>query len=163
MSITLNTPCVEATYLDYSFGNDGYPRKYCKRRKNTTSAITVLWEEKYGPIPEGHELDHLCRNKICINLDHIDVVTSVENNRRAHAKLTAKQVMRIKSRLLLGETKASLSRRFSVSYMTITFIERGRTWADIPPTFDDCPVNHGMGKLEECCTHPDKGCWAGSN
>jgi hypothetical protein len=36
-----------------------------------------------GPIPEGLHLDHLCRNKLCVNPDHLEPVTQAENNRRA--------------------------------------------------------------------------------
>lgn len=36
-----------------------------------------------GPIPEGLELDHLCRVTRCVNPAHLEAVTSTENNRRA--------------------------------------------------------------------------------
>jgi hypothetical protein len=38
-----------------------------------------------GPIPDGLELDHVCRNKLCCNPDHLEVVTHSENIRRWHA------------------------------------------------------------------------------
>ena len=34
-------------------------------------------------IPEGLELDHLCRNRRCVNPDHLEPVTKSENMRRA--------------------------------------------------------------------------------
>lgn len=36
-----------------------------------------------GPIPDGLELDHLCRNTICCNPDHLEPVTHRENMRRS--------------------------------------------------------------------------------
>lgn len=36
-----------------------------------------------GPIPDGLHIDHLCRNRKCVNPDHLEVVTITENNRRA--------------------------------------------------------------------------------
>lgn len=42
----------------------------------------VAWELANGPVPEGFELDHLCRNRACLNLDHLEVVTRRENVRR---------------------------------------------------------------------------------
>jgi hypothetical protein len=32
-----------------------------------------------GPIPQGLVLDHLCRNRRCVNPEHLEIVTSVEN------------------------------------------------------------------------------------
>ena len=40
-----------------------------------------------GPIPEGLELDHLCRNKKCVNPDHLEPVTHAENMRRCPSSL----------------------------------------------------------------------------
>lgn len=39
----------------------------------------------FGSIPEGLDLDHLCRVKICVNPFHLEPVTNAENVRRARA------------------------------------------------------------------------------
>lgn len=41
------------------------------------------YEHLVEPIPDGMELDHTCVNPRCVNPSHLDVVTSVENMRRA--------------------------------------------------------------------------------
>lgn len=46
-------------------------------------AHVVLWVRENGPVPDGHELDHLCRQRSCVNLDHLEPVTHAENTRRA--------------------------------------------------------------------------------
>lgn len=42
------------------------------------------WAYKHfvGPIPDGREVDHLCRVRHCVNPDHLEAVTSVVNNVR---------------------------------------------------------------------------------
>ncbi len=42
----------------------------------------MAWEEQVGPIPDDKEMDHLCMNKACVNINHLEVVTHAENMRR---------------------------------------------------------------------------------
>ena len=46
-------------------------------------AHRISYEEFVGPIPEGLVLDHLCRNRRCINPEHLEPVTNAENMRRS--------------------------------------------------------------------------------
>ena len=42
-------------------------------------AHRVAYEKAYGPIPEGLVIDHLCRNGLCVNPEHLEAVTRKEN------------------------------------------------------------------------------------
>lgn len=43
------------------------------------SSHRYAYELYIGPIPEGMQLDHLCRNRICCNPSHLEPVTCKEN------------------------------------------------------------------------------------
>jgi hypothetical protein len=45
-------------------------------------AHRLAHEHFVGPIPNGLVIDHLCRNKLCVNPTHLETVTSGENTIR---------------------------------------------------------------------------------
>lgn len=52
--------------------------------KKTYLAHRAAYELVNGPIPEGLDLDHLCRNKRCVNPSHLEPVTFLTNMRRRY-------------------------------------------------------------------------------
>src|SRR5579859_4768303 len=45
-------------------------------------AHRVEYEQRDGPIPDGLTLDHLCKERGCINPEYLEPVTLIENQRR---------------------------------------------------------------------------------
>ena len=54
-------------------------------------AHRVAYELYRGNIPEGLQIDHLCRVRHCVNPDHLEPVTAQENHRRGESGVKNKQ------------------------------------------------------------------------
>ena len=55
---------------------------YKRVGKQMKRAHILAYEDLVGPVPEGLELDHLCNNRLCINVEHLEAVTHKENMKR---------------------------------------------------------------------------------
>lgn len=68
----------------------GYGHIRCGSRTDGTRATVsvhrVAYEAFVGPIPDGHDIDHVCSVRSCVRPDHLEAVTHAENIRRASAR-----------------------------------------------------------------------------
>jgi hypothetical protein len=62
--------------------HDGYGQ-FCIRTGLVRRAHRVCWELMRGPIPDGLQIDHLCRTPSCVNPDHLEPVTPRVNTLRS--------------------------------------------------------------------------------
>lgn len=68
------TECIEAKTTTVV---NGYHKVRIKRKQ--FRAHRWAWELINGPIPEGLVIDHICRNRACVAIDHLRMVTQQEN------------------------------------------------------------------------------------
>lgn len=91
-------------------------------------AHRAVFELYRGPIPADLQLDHLCRNRACVNPDHLEPVTQTTNVRRGlRAKLTIQDARAIRAS---GEHYTVLMQRYGVSKATIHKVRAGTAWVD---------------------------------
>jgi hypothetical protein len=57
----------------------------------STRAHLHAWRSEHGEIPEGMEVDHLCRRRNCRALHHLELVTRSENELRKSWRYRAKR------------------------------------------------------------------------
>jgi HNH endonuclease len=102
----------------------GYGRMSHQGRKQFIHALA--YKEFIGPIPEGLEPDHLCKNPACFNPWHLELVSHPENTRRGRvAKLTHTDIAIIRA---LDEPHTVTAELFGVHPSTICDIRNNRRW-----------------------------------
>lgn len=117
---------------------DGYG--YFSLRGYSARAHRWSYELCNGPIPLGAVTDHLCRNRLCVRPDHLELVTPKENVVRGweagrtpcNRRLTAGQVVAIRALYASGGwTYGALAERYSVSRGLIGQIIRRVAWKGV--------------------------------
>lgn len=106
--------------------DDGYGKVTSQGRR--TLAHRVAYEHGRGPIPEGLQIDHLCRQPSCVNPDHLEAVTSAENVRRGlRTKLTREVVEAIRA---ATGSQVEIGLRYGITQGHVSRIRGRRSWRD---------------------------------
>ena len=60
----------------------------------------LTYESAHGPIPANKDVDHLCRERMCVNPEHLQAVSLTENNRRGRGGDHSEQDALLKRRMM---------------------------------------------------------------
>jgi hypothetical protein len=90
-------------------------------------AHAVVWEQEHGPVPDGLHVDHKCQNPPCIRLDHLRLLTPLQNNRaKRGSKLNVAQAAEIRASEL---PVTILARQYGISHQYASDVRAGRRMA----------------------------------
>lgn len=91
-----------------------------------TTAHKIAWEREHGPVTDGRHIDHLCRNRDCVNPEHLEPVPCAINIRRGRSSSLTDEIAAA-MRVATGP-QAQIAARFGVSQATVSRVRSGRTW-----------------------------------
>jgi hypothetical protein len=69
------TGCI--TPVSHKLNHDGYFRRHIEGRHVMYHVYT--WEKHHGKLPEGYEVHHLCGNRACCNIEHLEALDGHEH------------------------------------------------------------------------------------
>src|SRR3990167_537203 len=109
-------------------GCGGYGKKYAHDK--TILAHRFYYEKFKGKISKGLCLDHLCKTRHCVNPDHLEPVTQLENNRRGRGTKfnigIAQEIRLLHKQKLLSHW--ALAKTYGMSRRNVGFILNNITW-----------------------------------
>lgn len=146
----LENGCIKC--ISHCTDNDGYTR--IKYNGKHDRLFRVLYQKKYGKIPKGMVIRHLCNNSWCCNIEHLKIGTYKENaqdmikcgrSQLGKPNLSARGVKNNSHKLTNKEVKEiylsplsqrKLSKLYKVSRSNIAHIKNKRQWKWLTDTFD---------------------------
>lgn len=109
----------------------GYPRLSVRSDGSRTHlrAHRYLYEREVGNIPKGMVLDHLCRNRKCVNPKHLEVTTDIENIRRGKVcKINSATAIEIRTLRDSGKKMKEIGDMFGISESSVSRIISNKHW-----------------------------------
>ncbi len=135
----INDGCHECT--SHATNSSGYPQT---RISGKLWAISrYIYTQHYGEIPKGKIIRHKCDNRLCINIDHLEIGTHKDNsqdmvkrNRSAkgvkngNAKLTESDVLEIRQ-IGRSQPQIEVAKMYNVKPKAIRKILKRFRWKHI--------------------------------
>jgi len=95
-------------------------------------AHRVMYELFVAPVPDGLFLDHLCRNRACVNPTHLEPVTHRENVRRGiGTRVNPEMVAAIRAEHAAGKGIRQIARERGIDHSGVSRIVNRKRWEDI--------------------------------
>jgi hypothetical protein len=113
-------------------GGDRYGVHWHPEEKRNVLAHRFIYERERGPIPDGYQLHHLCRNKRCVNPDHLELLVSRDHVRKERGRVSAEQILRIRGMAADGVRQTDIAEQMGIGQMTVSDIVTGISWTDQP-------------------------------
>lgn len=90
-----------------------------------------MYEMANGLVPNGMQVDHLCRQPSCARPDHLEAVTGTENVRRGRGcVLSPATVLEMKRLRANGMLLRDVAERFNVGLSTVSAACTGQNWRE---------------------------------
>ena len=113
-----------------SLDGKGYGQAWSKQKKKIVRAHRLFFEEQFGVT--SLQLDHLCRQRRCVNPLHLQpVINAVNTQRGSRTKLSPQSVMQIVKRRADGSPIQQIADSLGVHNSTISRIVNGKRWSNI--------------------------------
>ena len=146
----LENGCIKC--ISHCTDKDGYVRIMYNGKHDRL--FRVLYQQKYGKIPKGLVLRHLCNNEWCVNIKHLKVGTQKENMEdmincgrsqkgKQNIKITGEnnkanklKENEVKEIYLSKDKNSILSKKYNVSRTNIIHIKKKRQWKWLTDTLD---------------------------
>lgn len=78
--------CFVSTYSVASHGYAQIGWQSAEEGRGVTVAHRAAWVAARGDIPAGMTIDHLCKNRRCVRVSHLRLLTNLENARRTSGR-----------------------------------------------------------------------------
>lgn len=138
--------------ISHCTDKNGYTRIKFKGKHDRL--FRVLYQQKYGTIPKGMVLRHLCNNSWCCNVNHLAIGTQKDNcqdmvkcgrstkgkqnikirgTKNVFHKLTEQQVKEI---YLSNLSCNKLAKLYNVSVTNVVYIKNKKQWKWLTDTLD---------------------------
>lgn len=140
------SPCLEWKYAKDPGGYGVVKANSIDNPKSRLISVhRVAYEIQYGAIPAGLHVCHRCDNRSCFRPSHLFVGTAAENQadsvrkgrsnrgeRHGNTKVTASDVLQIRTMRATGISIKALASQFGLSRTGVRHVVSRNTWKHIP-------------------------------